>query len=318
MVPTNRTSRPITIPAALLALACCFFWGANSLAIKFSVDSLPPVGVAGLRFALGLLVTGAWARLTGVCLRMQRSDWLIVMTNSAILLVQISLLNWGTAKTEAVRSTVLVTAHIVFVALLAPLVAGVERLTGRRLMGLAVCAVGLLAVFGDQLGGWRKTVLLGDAIVLCSSVVLGFRIAYLKRSVATIDPCRLLYWQAMFAVPIFLIYSVLFEGINAYNWRPSAVLAVGYQGFIVTGFCFISWTMLLKHHEASSLAVFGFTSPLFGLAMSLALRPSERATLPLLTGAVLVAVGIFLATTRGGAGGASSGTSASGRSVPCL
>ncbi len=284
---------------AIAALVCCLFWGANSLAIKISVDYLPPIGAAGLRFELGLLVTVAWARASGVSLRLRRAHVPMVMNLGALLFVQIALLNWGTDKTEAARSTVLITGHVVFVAVFSPLVAGGERVTVRRFIGLMICSAGLLAVFGDQLGA--QDIILGDVTVLASSLLLGLKIAYVKRCVATIDPCCLLFWQGMIAVPLFLIYSVLFEGIGAYRWHPDAILAIAYQGFIVAGFCFICWTILLKHHDAGSLAVFGFTSPLFGVAMSFVLRPQEHATLPLLSGAVLVALGIYLATTRGDA-----------------
>jgi len=278
-------------------MSCCFFWSANSLAIKFTTDHLPPIGSAGLRFGIGLLPVTVWALLSGVSLRPRKEDWPVLLFHGAILFVQIALLNWGTARTEAARSTVLLTAHAVFVALLAPLVAGGERLTARRFIGFAICAAGLLAVFADQLGAWRRDILTGDAMVLGSSFLLGFKIAHVKRSIVAVDPCRLLFWQAMIAIPMFMMYSLLFEGLDAYQWRLTAVLALGYQGFFVTGFCFICWTIMLKRHDAASLAVYGFTTPLFGVALSIALRPGERATLPLLLGAVLVAGGIVLATT---------------------
>lgn len=290
--------RPVTFSVAILALFCSLVWSVNSLAIKFTTDHIPPLGAAGIRFAIGLLVVLAWAMFTRTSLRPRRCEMWIVVFHGAILFVQISLLNWGTAHTLAARSSVLIAANVVFVAVLAPFVAGAAHLTPRRGVGFMVCTAGLLVVFGDQLGGWRPKVLAGDIAVLGSSFLLGFKIAHVKRSLATMEPCRLLFWQAVIAVPIFMAFSFWFEGLDAYAWRMPALIAVSYQGLFVTGFCFICWTYLLRHHDAASLSVFGFTSPVFGVVLSILMRSDEHVTLSLLLGSVLVGVGIMLATTR--------------------
>jgi len=299
MTPDPDTSRPITFSVALLALLCCLIWSANSLAIKFTTDHIPPIGAAGIRFGIGMVPVVLWAMLARIPLRLSRLDCPIVIFHGLLLFVQISLLNWGTSRTEAARSSVLLAANVVFVALLAPLVVGGgERLTTRRIVGFAVGSVGLLVVFGDQIGGWRPDILAGDCAVLASSFLLGFKITHMKRSIVALHPCHILFWQGVISVPLFMAYSVVVEGVHAYDWRLPAVIALGYQGLGVTGFCFICWTMLLRRHDAASLAIFGFASPLFGAALSIMMRADEQATMPLLAGAVLVTIGIMLATTR--------------------
>ena len=284
----------------MLAMLCCFFWGANALAISFSVDDLPPLGAAGLRFAIGFCVTLLYAKAMGVRLRLNRAELTMAVVNAGILVVQIGTFNWGTQHTLAARATVLITGHAVFVTLFAPFVAGGETLTARKLIGLAACSAGLLCVFGDHVFSWDPGTLVGDCVVLVSSVLLGLKVAYMKRCVATVEPSKLLVWQAGLAVPVFFAYSAAFEGLDAYNWTPRAAAAIAYQGFIVAGFCFIVWTALLKRHDAGALSIFAFTSPLFGVTLSLALRPGEHASLPLVGGAVLVAAGILIVTTGGG------------------
>jgi drug/metabolite transporter (DMT)-like permease len=309
--------RPVTVPVALLMTLCCFLWGSNSLAIKFSVDSLPPLGVAGLRFGLGWLVAMAFWRPRWADLRPNRSELRMIFGNSAIMFVQIWLLNWGTQKTLAASSTVMITAHVVFVAIFAPLVAGSESLTVRKIGGLTVCSLGLLAVFGDQLFERRDSLWIGDAAVLASAALLGLKIVYAKRCLsASLTPTKLLTWQFALISTSFLISSVMLEGVDSYQWRTSAVLGVLYQGLIVAGFCFITWMTLLQHHSAESLAVFSFTSPLFGVAISLLLRPDEHATRLLLMGAVFVAAGIYLVSTVRRAKAKESSTAPVGRSSP--
>ena len=61
----------IGLSSAGLALLCSILWGGIVVAIRFSVDDLPPVGVAGMRFALAALCMLAWCAWQGSPLRIR-------------------------------------------------------------------------------------------------------------------------------------------------------------------------------------------------------------------------------------------------------
>ena len=77
------------------------------------------------------------------------------------------------------------------------------------------------------------------------------------------------------------------------TWAP--VAAIFYQGAVIAGFCFVVWTTLLKKHSASTLSMFGFLVPFFGVFLS-ALVFGEEVQPHLLIGAGLVTVGIIIVT----------------------
>lgn len=60
-----------------------------------------------------------------------------------------------------------------------------------------------------------------------------------------------------------------------------------------TGFCFVTWTSVLKKHSPSQLVVLFFATPLFGVLLSHLLLGDEINP-SLIIGAGLVAVGIYM------------------------
>ena len=70
-------------------------------------------------------------------------------------------------------------------------------------------------------------------------------------------------------------------------------LGVIYQGIFVAGLCFAIQAMLLRHHSASQISVFGFATPLFGVGLGVLLR-GDPLSANLLVAAICVAVGIVL------------------------
>ncbi len=58
--------------------------------------------------------------------------------------------------------------------------------------------------------------------------------------------------------------------------------------------CFLIWAWLLRRHSASRIAIFGFLSPLVGVALS-AIVLGEPLTPTLLLSAAMVGAGIVVA-----------------------
>ncbi len=66
-----------------------------------------------------------------------------------------------------------------------------------------------------------------------------------------------------------------------------------YQGWVITGFCFLALTSVLRKYKASKLVVFSFLMPVSGVLFS-SLLLGDKLSFNLLTGTGLVAAGIYL------------------------
>lgn len=283
--------------AAALALFIFALWGANTLAIKVSVEAVPPLAAAAIRFTLGLGFIVGTARLRGVSLRPAPGEWRALALLSLVFLVQIGALNTGTKLTSAVRSTVFLAAHPLCVALFAAWMIPGDRLRPARTAGLLLAFTGVVATFAEGLTGTTAR-LLGDSLIVLSAVLLGLRLVMLKRLVQQTPLFRALAWQAGLAVPLFALASLGFErGL----WQPVEARHVGsllYQGLVIAGFCFCVNAWLYEHHRASEVAAWTFTTPLWGVLFC-ALILGDAVTVWVALGVGLVALGIAVASREG-------------------
>ena len=84
---------PVSLRTASLALLTVALWGGNPVAVSFSVDTLPPVAVAGIRFAMATAFMLFWCRLEGAELRLRKGQRLPVSLAALGLFLQIATFN---------------------------------------------------------------------------------------------------------------------------------------------------------------------------------------------------------------------------------
>jgi drug/metabolite transporter (DMT)-like permease len=280
--------------AVALAALVSALWGTNPTALKFVLREFPPMGSAGIRFAIAAAGVYAVCRATGVRGRPQRGEgwWLVGI--GALFLAQIATFTLGVYWGTAGHSIVLLHTYPFFVVGMAHYLIPGDRATPGRIGGVAAAFLGIVALFGGEWGRWQGTQLLGDGVQLFSAFLLAVQVVFLKHAVARIDPTRVVLWQMIAGASCFLAYSLGMEGLVRVDPGWLSLAALLYQGVVIGTLCFTVWTWLLKKHAASRLAIFGFIGPLVGVGASAWLL-GEPLTAGLLVSAGLVAVGIVMA-----------------------
>lgn len=292
------TDRPESLPsrAIIMALFLALLWGGLGPAIKISLSGVPPLGVAWMRFAIGMIAITLWSKLVErVRLRPIRAEAPHLFALGVLFAVQIATLNIGTMYTSAGHSSTLLSAYPLFVALFAHWLVPGDRLSPIKVMGMVAAFVGVALVFVER--GGADGHLQGDAWVLLSAVLLAGIIVYTKRLTAWISPYRVLLGQMVVGVPAFVVGSLLWEAPTTYRFSWQVALAILYQGLIVAAFCFTVSTHLVQRYPPSRVTAFAFSTPLFGVLLS-ALLLGEPVTAGLGIGMVCVAVGIYLANRK--------------------
>ena len=294
----NVPSERLNLRAGALAILAQALWGGNSVAIKIALAGVPPIALAGIRFFLGGLFVLLWAVLNRIPIPMRAGErgglFLLVL----LFFAQIFLLNQGTHLTLASRSTIMVTVYPFFTSLFAHLFIPGDRLSRLKGIGMALSFSGVVLIFAETLSLRDFSYIPGDLMVFGSGILLGARQVYTKRLIQGIHPYRLLVWQSGLSLPMFALFSGLFEGQTAYRFSPDIVGAILYQGLVVAGFCFIVFYSLLRRYSASHLGVFGFVTPVFGVLLS-DLLLHERLSPAILASMLLVGVGIAIANWEG-------------------
>jgi drug/metabolite transporter (DMT)-like permease len=283
----------LNLPAALLVVLCCALWGGNSVAVKFTVAHIPPIGCAGIRFFLSVGLIAVWCRIEGTSLRLTREQIWPVVSNALLLFFQMAAFNWGTHQTHAGRASVFINVHPFVVAPLSWLLLG-EPIGWRGIVGLVLAGSGVAMLF-DQPGYTSGASLVGDLAVLVSGALIGVMMIYQKGLLRRMRPNHLLFWHLALSLPLFFGYSAILEGFESYRFNRESVIGLVYQSVLVSGFCFITWMSLLRRYPANQLAAFGFLTPFFGIG-SAHLLLGEPMAPSLVLGCVLVGWGLYLVT----------------------
>lgn len=288
--------QPLTAATAVLGLFVSMLWGGNVIALKYGLDTFPPMWSAFWRFLSAAVAVLIWAKFRGIRLWPDRGDWRAVILLGFLFTSQIALLNIGVGWTSAAFAVVLLNSHPIFTNLQGHFVASEDKLNRTRSLGLALAFAGICWVAAGKPSvsnaphpGW------GNVLMIVSANLLALRVIYTRRLVQATDPARPVIWQMAFSLPFFLAAAWWFEPptLKAVAWEP--VAAILYQGVVIGGFCFLTWTSLLRKHSASTLSVFAFSVPFFGVLMS-AWVLGEAIPAQLVLGALLVTCGIVVVT----------------------
>lgn len=297
---------PLNATAASLALMTAALWGGIVVAVKFSEDTLPPVAVAGLRFALAGVFMCLWCRLRRLPLKLHRAEWRPTVIVAVLLLIQVMLFNVAIHNSSTSHGVLLISTYVGWVALIEHFVTKADSLTLRKMGGIGLAALGVaLTVFGMRSGQTEQTStegldlpsITGDILMLLSAFALGIKIVFTKHAVAKVEPNKLIFWHHVIGSTLFIVCSLCLEDITPAldpdSWTVPVTLALLYQGLVVGGICFAVQAILLRRHTATAISVFGFATPLFGVLFALVFRGDPYSNW-LLLAVACVAVGIYL------------------------
>ena len=280
--------------AIATALLLSAMWGLNIVGIKVSLAAFPPVWNAFWRMLLGWPVIWIWARATGVRLRPRSGEARPLVILGAVFAIQIIMLNVSVGWTSAAFASVLLNAAPVFINVIAHFVVPGDRLSTRRVVGLALAFGGVaFTLLGRPDASVATKPLWGNILGVVTAAVIAGRMVYTQRLVQFIDPIRTVFWQVGFSLPAFLACAIAWEPMMVGPLTLAPLLAWLYCSFGVVGLAFLLWIRLLKTNSLALLSVFVFPTPIFGILFS-ALVFGERPPVELIVGVLGVASGILL------------------------
>ena len=162
----------LTLGAGLVAFLAVALWGGNTVSIKIATAGMPPAAIAAIRFSLGGLAVGAFARWTRLPLRLLPGETAALSKLSLLFIVQILLLNIGTSRTLSAHATVLISSYPFATALFAHLLIPGDRLSPGKILGMAISFAGVAVIFGEALIVGSAGSLIGDLTVFASCVLV--------------------------------------------------------------------------------------------------------------------------------------------------
>ena len=285
----------LTLSAGLLLLLVCAIWGGNAVSIKFSNQGIPPLLAATIRsVAAGFLVL-IWAKFKGQGVLFPKGARRHGLMIGLLFGLDFLFLYWSVSFTTASRATIFLYSHPFWVALGAHFILDQDRLRPGKAAGLILAFVGLWMVFRIQSPLLPENHWIGDVMGLTAAVFWAATTLYIKRisQTVTLNHYQTLFSQLIFAVPVLLAGSLLFEHDYILVLSAPVLWAMAYQIIVVAFFSYTLWFWMIHNFAVSGLTAFTFLAPLFGVVFG-AVILLEPVGMMVWFGLALVCIGIYL------------------------
>jgi drug/metabolite transporter (DMT)-like permease len=277
--------------AMLIGLA--LIWGASFLFIKVAVRELTPatliVGRLGLAaITLGLLVPFVVG--TGETVRQVRANWgwlvAVALVNTAI---PFWLLSWGETRIDSGLASIIQASVPIFNAVIAFVAFREVRVTGIRLLGVAVGFVGVALLVGAQPEGK----VLGALAVVGMAFCYGLGGLLSGRYLKPAQPVVVSFASTAIAALVWLPVGVAQAPAHMPGWKTiGSVLALGIPG---TALAYLLFFGLITGAGAAYASLVTYLIPPIALAYG-AIFLDERFGAAALGGLALILAGVALGT----------------------
>src|SRR5579864_8799164 len=165
--PSIRLQRAESIKLALAFAAIYLVWGSTYLAIRYAVETIPPLVAAGIRHTIAGGVLLAWACARGY--RPKREHWIAgAIVGALFFLVGHGTLHWAEQHVASGLAALLIATEPMFILVLA-WASGQQKISRISALGLGLGVVGIAILTGAELSA-KGSSLLGLLAVLTGSL----------------------------------------------------------------------------------------------------------------------------------------------------
>lgn len=256
-------TRSIPLSHLLLALAVVAVWGTNFVVIKTTLNELPPILFACLRFIFVFFPAALFIKRPTVPWKQLAAYSLLISVGQfALLYIAVD------GYISPGLASLVVQMQVFFTIGLSMWLSG-ERVRPFQWIALliAVGGVVVIAVFTD---GSATALGLGLVLLAGLSWAGGNTVA---REAGQVDMLSYVVWASAFAIPPLVVLSFLYDGWPAIRESLTAAdigtwAGVLWQSVGNTLFGYTAWGWLLARHPAATIAPASLLVPAFGIGAS--------------------------------------------------
>jgi drug/metabolite transporter (DMT)-like permease len=295
---TNQQQSKLKILAAFIAIY--FVWGTTYLAIKYAIETIPPILMMGMRSLFAGTVLYTWGRIRGDANVTRKELPSLILIGFLFFLVGHGLLAWAQQTVPSGVAAVLIASEPIIIALFEPLFTREGRIGKRTVVGMLLGVSGIAVLVLPQGFDLKNANLLGSfGILICTcawaSGAIYSRVAKLPRSPLITSGLQLLFGGVL----LILVSSMLgewsafaFSQVTIRSWFGLAYLVL--FGSIIT---FSAYTWLLTITSATRISTHTFINPVVAVIVGWAFG-GEALTGEMLVATVLIVISVYLILFR--------------------
>lgn len=265
-------------------------WGSIYVVAKYALAVIPPLTVLLGRYALSVLILYVILKKKGMK-KIERADRkYFVIIGGVGYFVSIGFQLIGTNLLDASLASLINALNPVFIPLIAALVLK-ERVSLRRIAGIAVSVAGVYAILG--VGGGELS-LAGIAASICSVTFWSVSSVMVRKVAGKYDPIQIAFVGMAIALCFNIPASIWELCTTPCRFTLPAVLSLIYLAVICTALAHTLWNKSLQLLSAGTCSMLYPLQPLTSAVLGVLLL-HEQITTGFVIGAVVISAGILIA-----------------------
>jgi drug/metabolite transporter (DMT)-like permease len=288
-----------TLVAAFAAIY--LLWGSTFLALRYAVESVPPLATIAIRCVLGAAILFGWLAMRRAVVPTTRRQWATAAISGALLFLGgHAILAWAEQRVPSGRAALLLATIPLWLVVIEAV--RTRRLPpGRVSLGLAAGLAGVALLSGGAAGAADAT-LDEHVLLLVASLAWALGSLVARQGLAGAPALQSTAMQ-LAAGGVLVVAASLATG-EMTSWSPDDVSARGAAAlaFLVVGgtvIGFAAYTWLLRVSTPHLVGTYGFVNPVVALLLAWAVGDEAASTATGVAGALIVgAVVLTLAPSR--------------------
>src|SRR6058998_2899192 len=276
-------------------LSIYLIWGSTYLAIRYAVETIPPLYTAGLRHLLAGSILLVW------CLAKRlRPTWGQIRASIIIgfffFLVGHGTLHWAEQRVPSGLASLLIASEPIWVFLISAATARQWRLNATLLAGILLGFGGVGLLMGRSALNSGPGVFVGSLAVLVGAFSWSVGIVYSRRSHLSGHPLLLSALSLLAgSVQLLLVGTVAgeYRGFSFASVSLRSWLALGYLVVFGSVVAFTAYNWLMEHYPPTLVATHTYINPIVAVLLGWLLA-GEAVTLNVLLSAAMVVSAVML------------------------
>jgi drug/metabolite transporter (DMT)-like permease len=262
----TRRERAYAIKLALAFVAIYIIWGSTYLAIRYAVETIPPLVTAGIRHSVAGIVMLAWAWIRGF--RPTRQNWLAGLAVGALFfLVGHGSLHWAEQYVGSGLAALLIATEPMFICVLGWMM-GQQKISGLSALGLALGVGGVAMLTGAELT--KGSSLVGLLAVLVGSLAWSVGVVISPRLKLPSDALGRTALPTICGAAMLLIAAGLTGEFHATHWASISMRSLLGLGYLITFgsiIAFTAYTWLLQQCPPALVATHTYANPVVAVLL---------------------------------------------------
>jgi len=284
--------RAHAIKLVLAFVAIYIIWGSTYLAIRYAVETIPPLVTAAVRHSIAGSIMFAWAWMRGF--RPTRQQWIAgVIVGALFFLVGHGTLHWAEQYVGSGLAALLIATEPMFIVLLAWMM-GQQKINLSSMLGLIVGVSGVAILTGAEVT--KGSSLLGLLAVLLGSLSWAAGVVISSKVKLPSDALGRTALPTLCGAAMLLIAAALTGEFHATHWASISLRSLLGLAYLITFgslVAFTSYTWLLQQCPPALVATHTYANPVVAVLLGW-LIASEPLTLRLVLASVAILGAIVL------------------------